>query len=439
MLAGPLSLPPIESMTSTDGDPHVKRFLMMICAALAAPMALAATAHPSASPESRKSVAVVIAPAPDPSMAYVVWEEKWRPLIEALSSQSGVPLALRWDAHQKTVLDAINAQRYDFVIGPSTTIAQAIKSGYTPFVDTVGHQGVVLVVRKDSPIRSASDLTARTAHGYRLAMLNPPAVADFAGRGLLQKSGIDLSDFRAVHRYSGNGAAMLSLILGDDDIAALGRLRYEALSLPGALPLPGSFRVLSSSQETAPDVGMAYNGGGNLEDAQRLLSALENPNPATASAMRALGLSDFQNASAQDYAGMMDLAYTVPHVLTGAPVVDAGQVHAMVLARTATVIDARAQSEYLSGHIAGAVSVPYEEVSGPRIDFDAQKDTFGFGALFPNRAATYVFACNGIECWKSYKAATWALRHGYAHVLWFRGGFPAWKDAGYKVDQGARP
>ncbi len=47
-----------------------------------------------------------------------------------------------------------------------------------------------------------------------------------------------------------------------------------------------------------------------------------------------------------------------------------------------------------------------------------------------------IFACNGAECWKSFKASHAALKAGYKRVHWFRGGFPAWRAAGLKTETG---
>jgi rhodanese-related sulfurtransferase len=42
-----------------------------------------------------------------------------------------------------------------------------------------------------------------------------------------------------------------------------------------------------------------------------------------------------------------------------------------------------------------------------------------------------VFYCLSSMCWLSYNAALRAVGEGYQNVLWYRGGFDAWKAAGY--------
>ena len=59
---------------------------------------------------------------------------------------------------------------------------------------------------------------------------------------------------------------------------------------------------------------------------------------------------------------------------------------------------------------------------------------FDLSKLPPDRASTLVFACNGPECWKSFKASRAASKAGYTKVHWFRGGLPEWRGAGLKVE-----
>ncbi len=74
--------------------------------------------------------------------------------------------------------------------------------------------------------------------------------------------------------------------------------------------------------------------------------------------------------------------------------------------------------------------VPYVEKSAKDTDFDAAADSFDLTKLPPDKAAPLVFACNGPECWKSYKSSLAAIKAGYTKVHWFRGGLPEWRGAG---------
>jgi rhodanese-related sulfurtransferase len=122
-----------------------------------------------------------------------------------------------------------------------------------------------------------------------------------------------------------------------------------------------------------------------------------------------------------------------PASLDGATVVTADKAKSL-MEGGAVMIDSRVANEYADGHIKGAHSVPYKEKSAKAADYDATQDSFDLAKLPGDKGAAVIFACNGAECWKSYKAAHAAVKAGYKKVFWFRGGFPEWKAKGYAVE-----
>ena len=64
---------------------------------------------------------------------------------------------------------------------------------------------------------------------------------------------------------------------------------------------------------------------------------------------------------------------------------------------------------------------------------DAKLDGFDVSKLPTDKGAALILACNGAECWKSYKASHAAVKAGYTKVYWFRGGIPEWRSAGKSV------
>ena len=67
--------------------------------------------------------------------------------------------------------------------------------------------------------------------------------------------------------------------------------------------------------------------------------------------------------------------------------------------------------------------------------FDPKKQDFaGLSKLSKDKPT--IFACNGAECWKSYKAAKVAAGKGYQSVYWLRGGLPEWEEAGLPTEGG---
>ena len=99
------------------------------------------------------------------------------------------------------------------------------------------------------------------------------------------------------------------------------------------------------------------------------------------------------------------------------------------------VYDVRKKAEYVEGHVAGSISVPYDEKSEKDVNFDASKDKFDTGAFPANKNESFVLYCNGPMCWKSYKAAILLMKEGYKKMFWYRNdGFPSWKEKGYPVE-----
>lgn len=126
-------------------------------------------------------------------------------------------------------------------------------------------------------------------------------------------------------------------------------------------------------------------------------------------------------------------AADTPPSLKGAEVVDSVKAKAL-MASGAKMIDTRVSNEFAEGHIVGAVNVPYKEKSAKAADFDAAADSFDVAKLPADKSAPIITQCNGVECWKSYKAATAAIKAGHKKVYWFRGGMPDWKAKGFSVE-----
>jgi rhodanese-related sulfurtransferase len=107
-----------------------------------------------------------------------------------------------------------------------------------------------------------------------------------------------------------------------------------------------------------------------------------------------------------------------------------------LIAQHTVMVDVRSEKEYSEGHIPGAILVSYGEKSLKDIAFDAAIDSFpGIDKL--DKKKPVIFACNGAECWKSYKAAKAAVARGFTTVYWFRGGLPEWKAEGMPVERSA--
>ena len=86
----------------------------------------------------------------------------------------------------------------------------------------------------------------------------------------------------------------------------------------------------------------------------------------------------------------------------------------------------------------GAVFAAYVEKSLKDVAFNPTQDDFQSLDRLPglDKAKPVIFACNGAECWKSYKAAKVAAGKGYKSVYWLRGGLPEWVEAGLPTEGG---
>jgi len=103
----------------------------------------------------------------------------------------------------------------------------------------------------------------------------------------------------------------------------------------------------------------------------------------------------------------------------------------------AIFVDTRKVPEYAIEHIKGAISAYYNEKGGNEnkiVDFDNSNDIYHDTRISSNKNDTLIFYCNGIKCWKSYKAAVTTAAKGYANIYWLQEGIGAYKKAGYDLD-----
>lgn len=98
------------------------------------------------------------------------------------------------------------------------------------------------------------------------------------------------------------------------------------------------------------------------------------------------------------------------------------------------IFDVRKKAEYVESHIAGAISVPYDENSELVVNFDASKDKLDLSKFPADKNEPIINYCNGPRCWKSYKATILLIKAGHTKVYYYRNGFPSWKAKGYPVE-----
>jgi rhodanese-related sulfurtransferase len=107
-----------------------------------------------------------------------------------------------------------------------------------------------------------------------------------------------------------------------------------------------------------------------------------------------------------------------PDSIDGVRIVTAEEAIELILDNPAMpIIDSRKKTEYLKGHIEGAVSL-----------LDTEMTEQSLQALAPDKAATILFYCNGVRCLRSSNAIRKAQGWDYTSLVWFRGGWKEWTD-----------
>ena len=80
------------------------------------------------------------------------------------------------------------------------------------------------------------------------------------------------------------------------------------------------------------------------------------------------------------------------------------------------IIDSRVAGDRKMGYIENSVSLP-----------DAKTNCKSLAKIIPAKTTPVLFYCNGVKCGRSVVATRIALRCGYKHIYWFRGGFEEWR------------
>jgi rhodanese-related sulfurtransferase len=117
-----------------------------------------------------------------------------------------------------------------------------------------------------------------------------------------------------------------------------------------------------------------------------------------------------------------------PLTLKGGTVVDLPALRALMATGKAVLVDTRSPLNFGKGHVPGALSIGYKEISAYSENFDASVDSFDMQRLPQDKDTALVFYSDGPGGWKSYKAAVLSVAQGYRRVHYFRAGWPAWQE-----------
>jgi len=349
--------------------------------------------------------------------------ERYTTLARYVEATTGAQVHLNFGRDLTRELEQTRARGYDVMIGPAHVIGSAIRYGYEPVARFRGEERAVFIASAASGVTALTD-----ARGKRLALPPADSLATYLARGEMNALGIQAkSFFKEIREFHYHEAALLALELGAADIAVADpNLGEEWLSR-------NKGRILLETK-AAPEVGVAVLSTLDKGLKERIRVAFMSPNAKAAAPTAQVGLDvrKMDPISTKDYEYVSTLGYFTPRSLAGVTIVSAEEA-AEMMKKGIPLYDTRVEEEHREGHIKGAKWLPYGEKSAKEVGFDAGRDHFDIGRI-ADKNAPVVFACNGPECWKSYKSCVAALKAGYTHVYWFRGGFPEWAAKGYHIE-----
>lgn len=346
-------------------------------------------------------------------------------LTEALREAKSGDVTSTMSTDATADLSGTRAQTHDFYFAPAHVVASALRNGYVPLAGAPQAVQAVLVTLQGRNVTSLQQ-----AAGLRLGLPLQDSVVTYLVRGELNAANTSLkSHFRAVKTLRYQDALLVCLQIRECDVVGVERAVYErwkaagepVLSFLESRPVPGIAVAVRQTLAGTPAV--------------RALQPVLLRTLATPAVVRA-GVDKVVAIDKREFEYVATLGYFTPRQLPGATVVDSAAV-ARLMAEGATYFDTRTEAEFKSSHVPGSLLVPYVEKSLKDTDYEAKLDSFDTSKLPADKASPLIFACNGAECWKSYKASHAAIKAGYTRVHWFRGGLPEWRSAERKLVAGA--
>ena len=364
---------------------------------------------------------VVVNPGDNSEQSRVALYGAWKAAIEQALRKRNVPGANILLSNDATAdLGATRSGIHDVFVAPAHVVGSALRHGYVPVLGIDKPVQAVLVTLKSNPGNSLAQV-----QGARLGLPLQDSVVTYLVRGEVNAANTSLKrHFASIYDTRYQDALLPCLQLRRCDVVGVEKAVYERWVAAGE-----PVKTIMESKPV-PGLSVAVKDGSKVGSeglAAALVDALAAQDLLRADSAR----TTVYNADAFKY--VATLGYFTPRTLPGATIVDAPAV-ARLLQAGATYIDTRTEAEYKSGHIPGSKLVPYVEKSPKEADFDPAPDKFDVAQLGPDRNAELIFACNGPECWKSFKASHAAIKAGYKKVHWFRGGFPEWRSSGMKID-----
>lgn len=125
-----------------------------------------------------------------------------------------------------------------------------------------------------------------------------------------------------------------------------------------------------------------------------------------------------------------------PEKLNNGAVISVKEAKAFFDGKATLFFDVRSPINYGRGHIPAAISFPYKGELIKSNDFDPEETSIDISRLPADKDETIVFYSHGSTGWKSYFAATIAIKMGHKNVKWLREGYSGWEGKGHPVQLG---
>ena len=338
--------------------------------------------------------------------------QRYRAFVRDVEKSVGAPVRLQYFKSGFAAIKSAKDGSVDMVFGPSQVIANIGKFKFEPILKTEAMTAASFVA---GPNYKGS-LKAKS--GAKLGLPDYESLMGGMARSEINSRGLAKSDFAEIKFHRIPEASLYGVEIGRYDMAVAasdeakkwaaakgGRVIFTSAAVP--------LRALSVNPETVPAAAQ-----------QKLVAGLKKGN--------ALNLA-MKPASAADFKGVASMLNTTPTSLPGAKIISAAEAKTLI-AGGMKVYDVRLAEEFGHGHVPGAILVPYNEGSAKEVGFDPGDDKFDLNKLPADKNTAFMMYCDGTICWKSYKSATMAIQNGWKNVIWYRGGMPEWREAGFPVE-----
>ena len=335
----------------------------------------------------------------------------------SLGKATGQNVRVDRNSNFADVLRSTRTGEYDIYVVPGHVAASALSHGYGLLAAADKLESFVLIAKPGIS-------TVKQLKGGKLYLGQQDSIQSYMAKGLLNESGLSLSEFGSVQYRSTSGAGLIAVSLGLVDATVALKSDYEDWIKTQTKPM-----VLLLESKPVPS-GMAMLVKKTVPEAQR--DRLEKWALSGQSSQAGLGrLIAINEATAANYKYLGGLGNFTPGQLPGVTRVAATEA-AELIKKGAQMVDVRSEKEFVAKHIPGAVLIPYIEHSTKDISFDSSMDNFSALDKLDKNKPT-IFSCNGAECWKSYKASKVALSKDFKQVYWLRGGLPEWENQGFAI------